>query len=81
MEEAVIHEFEDLCKAEKLVINWNASPNVLRAGSYVKSWRILLWEKAFPMFLGTRPEKVFDKKSKFTKFPRTAEVVKCVTYW
>jgi hypothetical protein len=80
LEEAVILEFEDICKAEKLNINWKASPDVQRPGAYVESWRILLWEKAFPMFLGPRAEKVFDKKCNFSKFPGTAEVVKRVTY-
>ena len=78
--DTVIHEFEDICKAEKVVINWKASSDVLQPGAYVDCWRILLWEKAFPTFLGSRTEKVFDKKSNFTKFPGTTEVVRRVTY-
>lgn len=72
--------FEDICKAENLVIKWKATPGILRPDAYVESWRILLWDKAFPTFLGRRAEKPFDKKSDFTNFPGAADAVKRVTY-
>jgi hypothetical protein len=80
LEEAVINEVEDICKAENLIINWKDFPDVQEPGAYVESSRILLWDKAFPTFLGKQAEKVYDKKSNFAKFPGTAEVVKRVTY-
>lgn len=69
-----------MCKAEELDINWNASPDVQRPGDYVESWRILLWDRAFPAFLGSKAKKTFDKKTIFTKFPGTEDVVKRVIY-
>ena len=80
MEDAVTREFDDICKTENLVIKWKSFPGLLRPDAYVESWRILLWEKAFPAFLSTRAEKPFDKKSDFSTFPGAADVVKRVTY-
>ena len=80
LEEAVINEVEDIFKAENLDINWMAFPDVQQPGDFVESSRILLWDKAFPTFIGKKAEKHFDKKSNFAKFPGTAEVVKRVTY-
>ena len=80
LEETVTREFDDICKTENLVIKWKSFPGVLRPDAYVESWRILLWEKAFPSFFGSRADKAFDKKSDFSKFPGAADVVKRVTY-
>ena len=80
LEEAVAREFDDICKTENIVIKWRFFPGVQRPDAYVESWRILLWEKAFPTFLGTRADKTFDKKSDFSTFPGAADAVKRVTY-
>ena len=80
MEEAVINEVEDIFKAENLDIDWRAFPDVQQPGDYVESSRIMLWDKAFPTFIGKKAEKPFDKKSNFAKFPGTAEVVKRVIF-
>jgi hypothetical protein len=80
LEEAVINAFEDICKTENIVINWKAFPEVQEPGDFVESSRILLWDKAFPTFIGKSADKPFDKKSIFAKFPGTAQVVKRVTY-
>ena len=80
LEEAVLKKFEDICKAENLVINWKELPDVQQPGDYVESSRILLWDKAFPSFIGKKVEKVLNRKSNFAKFPGTAQVVKRVTY-
>jgi hypothetical protein len=80
IEDAVTREFDDICKTENLVIKWKSFPGLLRPDAYVESWRILLWEKAFPAFISTRAEKPFDKKSDFSTYPGAADVVKRVTY-
>ncbi len=80
LEEAVVREFEDTCRSEKLSINWKASPDVKRPGDYVESWRILLWDKAFPTFIGSKADPPYDKKSNFIKFAWTAQAVKRVVY-
>ncbi len=80
LEDAVVREFEDTCKSERLTIKWKASPDVKRPGDYVESWRILLWDKAFPTFIGSKADPPFDKKSNFSKFPWTTQAVKRVVY-
>jgi hypothetical protein len=79
LEEAVVNMVGQILTDEHITVDWSV-PGVRRPGDYVESWRILLWEKAFPMFIGSKDNRQYWKKVVFKEFPGCAEVVKRVVY-
>ena len=61
-------------------INWNASGGIKKPSDYVESWRILLWDKAFQLFLNPLAKPAFLKSYMFEKHPGAPLAVKRVSY-
>lgn len=70
---------EDIIRDEKISVDWSI-PGLRKPGDFVESWRILLWDRAFSSFFGSKDSKLYHKKTNFKEYPGTAEAVKRVVY-
>jgi len=71
--------FTNICKDEKIIVDWTIQ-GVQKPFDYVKSWHILLWDKAFIPFFGNKDQKLYTKKSIFKKFLGIESVVGRLVY-
>lgn len=72
--------FEDLCGGGNLLVNWEASPGILKPSDYVERWRIMLWEKAFLSFLHPNIKPPFLKSTKLDNVPSADLAIKRLLY-
>ncbi len=70
---------DEILKDENITVDWTIS-GARKPGDYVESWRILLWDKAFSNFFGTKDNKLYIKKTPFKDYPGTTQAVKRVVY-
>jgi len=50
----------NICKDKNIVVDWTIQV-VRKPSSYVESWHILLWDKAFIPFFGNKDQKFYTK--------------------
>ena len=72
--------FEDLCGGGDLLVNWEASPGILKPSDYVERWRIMLWEKAFLSFLHPNIKPPFLKSTRLDNVPSADLAIKRLLY-
>lgn len=72
--------FEDLCGGGNLLVNWEASPGILKPSDYVERWRIILWEKAFFSFLHPNIKPPFLKSTRLDNVPSADLAIKRLLY-
>ena len=80
LEKEVAVEIETLEESLSVDIDWDASETILRPREYVDHWRIVLWDQAFNIYLGDKPNILFAKGDNLLEFEEGALAIKRVAY-
>jgi hypothetical protein len=81
LEKEVAIEIETLEESLSVDIDWDTSETIMRPCEYVEHWRIVLWDKAFKLYLGDKPDIAFAKGDNLLEFEEGALAIKRVAYW
>ena len=80
LEDKFTTEFEKLCKSGAITVDWNASPGIMRPTDYVEKWRMILWEKAFMLFVHPSVKPPFSKGSNFNDLLKVDLLIQRLLY-
>jgi hypothetical protein len=73
-------EFEKLSKSGTITVDWNASPGIMHPSDYVEKWRLILWEKAFLVFVHPNVRPPFLKGTNLDGLPQADLVIQRLLY-
>jgi len=80
LEDKFTVEFEKLCNSGALSVDWNSTPGIMHPSDYVEKWRMILWEKAYPIFLHPSVKPAFVKGTNLDNLPKAKLVIQRLLY-
>jgi len=80
LEDRFIGEFEKLQVSGAVTVDWNATPGIMRPSDYVEKWRMILWEKAFMVFVHPTVKPPFLKGSTFDGLQQADHITQRLLY-
>ena len=80
LEKKIWVQFETFHDNLTVDIDWDALQTILRPREYVDHRKILLWERAFKIYLSNKPNIPFAKSDNLLAFEEDALAIKRIAY-